>query len=292
MKVSICIPVYNEEKNIAYLLDSLIKQELKNESIEEIVVVSSGSKDRTESIVQEYQIKDKRISLIKQIKREGKASAINAFLKTIKNTNDIVIVSSGDVIFDEHTVERLCKPLLNKNVGLTSVNPVPVGSNANLAGFLGYMHWKLHNKFKRHGEAIAFRRSLVSELAVNTAVDEAWIEAVICNKGYETLHVDNAIVYNKGPDTVSDFLKQRRRHYAGHLDLKRRTCYDVSSSRVSMESIKIVMKEFYSHLSELDYLSGYLFLEFYGRLLGFFDFYIKKKKPYIWDIAETTKKVR
>lgn len=236
-----------------------------------------------------YQAKDSRISLIKQDNREGKASAINAFLENTRD--DVVIVSSGDIIFERHTVENLCKPFLNRDVGMTSVNPVPT-YNGNMAGFLGYMHWKLHNAFKRHGEAVAFRRYLVSELAVDTAVDEGWIEAAICNKGYKTVHVDSAVVFNKCPDTVSDFLKQRRRIYAGHLDLKKRTCYTVSSSKLSIGTIKIIMKELFSPASEFHYFLAYLFFEMYGRLLGMFDFYIKQKNPYIWEIAETTKKVK
>lgn len=290
IKVSVCIPVYNEEKNIAYLLDSVINQELKSISIEDITVVSSGSTDKTETIVKSYQAKDSRIALIRQDKREGKASAINTFLK---NTHDgIVIVSSGDIIFERRTVEDLCNQFLNSDIGLTSVNPIPIGSNSNFAGFLGYMHWKLHNAFKRHGEAIAFRRYLVSELAVDTAVDEGWVEAAICNKGYKTVHVDSAVVYNKCPDTVGDFLKRRRSIYAGHLDLKNRTGYTVSSSRLSIGAIKIIMKELFSHASEFHYFLVYLFLEMYGRLLGMFDFYIKKKNLYIWETAETTKKVK
>ncbi len=236
-----------------------------------------------------YQAKNSQISLIKQDNRKGKASAINTFLENTRD--DVVIVSSGDIIFERHTVENLCKPFLNRDVGLTSVHPMPA-YNSNLAGFLGYMHWKLHNAFKRHGEAVAFRRYLISELAVNTAVDEGWIEAAICNKGYKILHVDNAIVYNKCPDTVGDFLKQRRRIYAGHLDLKKRTRYDVSSSKLSIESVKIIMNEFFLNLSKFPYFLAYLFFEMTGRLLGMFDFYIKKKNPYIWEIAETTKKVK
>jgi fructose-1,6-bisphosphatase/inositol monophosphatase family enzyme len=35
---------------------------------------------------------------------------------------------------------------------------------------------------------------------------------------------------------------------------------------------------------------GAMFLEFFGRFLGAYDIYIKKKNPYIWDIAGSTKK--
>ena len=37
------------------------------------------------------------------------------------------------------------------------------------------------------------------------------------------------IVYNTGPDSVSDFVRQRRRNHAGHLYLKSKYGYAVSS---------------------------------------------------------------
>lgn len=290
MKISISLPVYNEEKNIGHLLDSIIGQELKNVIIEDIVVVSSGSSDNTENIVNDFQNNDRRITLIKQNKREGKASAINL---SLRNTiNDIIVVSSGDVIFEKDTVENLCQQFTDANVGFTSANPIPVNPDDNFVGYLGYMHWRLHNKFSRHGEVMAFRKSLISELPNTTAVDEAWVESVISDKGYKMIHVNDAIVRNKSAGTIKDFIKQRRRHYAGHLDLKNRTNYEVSSLWLSVSSIKIMIKESLYSLPKFHYFLGYLFLEMYGRLLGSYDFHIKKENPYIWDIATTTKELK
>jgi len=39
------------------------------------------------------------------------------------------------------------------------------------------------------------------------------------------------------------------------------------------------------------YFTGACILEGLGRLLGYYDYYIKKRKHVIWEIAQTTKKV-
>ena len=51
---------HNEEANIAQLLQIMLEQELKKVEIREIIVVSSGSTDQTDSIVRQYGQKDRR----------------------------------------------------------------------------------------------------------------------------------------------------------------------------------------------------------------------------------------
>lgn len=287
--ISVGIFVYNEEKNIGRLLESLMNQQIVNCRIDEIIIVSSGSTDKTDDIIKEFVSRYNRITLILQKRREGKASAINEFLRIAKNA--IVVISSGDIIFSKDAIDKLINPLLSsESVGLTSVNPIPTNNPKTFMGFVSTMQWRLHNLFERHGEAIAFRKSIVNEISKNTAVDEAWIEAVIYNKGFSAIHVNEAIVYNKGPESISDFLKQRRRHYAGHLDLEKRTNYKVSSLHI-VNSLKIIIKEAKKEVPRLHFFFGYIILELYSRLLGAWDYYIKKKNHAIWNIAGTTKEV-
>ena len=85
ISVSIGIPAYNEEKNIGRLLTAILNQKTYYVNIDEVVVISSGSTDRTNIIVDDFVRKDSRIVLIKQRRREGKASAINEFLKVTRN---------------------------------------------------------------------------------------------------------------------------------------------------------------------------------------------------------------
>ena len=64
--VSVGICAFNEESNIAKLLESTINQDLKRIQIIEIIVVSSASTDMTDSIVESFVEKDSRISLVKE----------------------------------------------------------------------------------------------------------------------------------------------------------------------------------------------------------------------------------
>ncbi len=60
-KVSIIIPVYNDEKNIEKCIKSLLQQELKEL---EFIFVNDGSTDSSETIINKYRMKDKRIKII------------------------------------------------------------------------------------------------------------------------------------------------------------------------------------------------------------------------------------
>ena len=63
----------------------------------------------------------------------------------------------------------------------------------------------------------------------DVAMDEAFVEALVVKRGLEVRYAPDAMVYNMGPTTVSDFIRQRRRNYAGHLHLKKKYGYKVSS---------------------------------------------------------------
>ena len=55
--------------------------------------------------------------------------------------------------------------------------------------------------------------------------------------------------------------------------------------------LKLTIKEAKKEIPRLHFFFGYIILEFYSRLLGAWDYHIKKENPYIWDIAESTKEV-
>jgi biofilm PGA synthesis N-glycosyltransferase PgaC len=57
-------------------------------------VVSSGSTDRTDEIVQKLAEKDARIKLISEKERKGKAHALNLLLRKAKG--EILVVVSAD----------------------------------------------------------------------------------------------------------------------------------------------------------------------------------------------------
>jgi biofilm PGA synthesis N-glycosyltransferase PgaC len=291
LSVSIGICVYNEEKNIGNLLARLLSQKTEIADISDIYVISSGSTDETNRIVKETSVKDSRVKLLTQPRREGKASAINEFLKIA--TGEILVLESGDTLPRDDTIESLILPFMNPRIGMTGGHTIPVNDRTTFLGFTVQLQWEiLHQLSREHprfGELIAFK-NVISKIPEKTNTDEAHIEFEIIEKGMELRYVPEAILYNKGPETIKDFLNQRRRIYAGHLHLMKTTGYSVSSMNLS--NLITAIRDINLTPKEVVFCVGAAFLEIIGRVLGSYDFYIKKTNHYIWDVVRTTKEIK
>ena len=289
---SIGVMAYNEEANIKHLLKSLLNQRIVSCKISEIIIVASGCTDNTVPIVKSIVKDNHKVKLLVQERREGKASAINLFLSVSKG--DIVIVESGDTVPERDTVENLVRPFKDSNVGMTGVRPIPVNSNDTFMGFTVNLFWKLHHELAlidpKLGEMIAFR-NIIHKIPKDTAVDEASIEAMITKSGYRIYYAKDAVVRNKGPETISDFIKQRRRIMAGHKHLQAKSDYLVSTMKIGnlLHLFNRLLNDTSWNFKKLLWTCGAVFLEFWGRLLGDYDHFIKKTNPFVWDIALTTK---
>ncbi len=293
-KQTCCIGVmaYNEEANIGKLLQALTQQQITSCHLQEIVVVASGCTDGTVEVANQWAEQDSRITVLAQEKREGKASAINLFIQHVQSPDVLVLESADTLPADDQTIERLIKPLCeDQRIGITGSHPVPVNSSETFLGFVVNLQWRLHHRIAlispKMGELIAFK-NVISGIPPDTAVDEACIEALLVPQNYSLHYVPEAIVYNKGPETVKDFLIQRRRIAAGHTHLHHTQGYTVSTL-APLRTLQALSHELVWTPRALLWTVGAIVLEVYGRLLGLFDFYITKKNPYAWDIATTTK---
>jgi cellulose synthase/poly-beta-1,6-N-acetylglucosamine synthase-like glycosyltransferase len=291
LKVSIGICVYNEENNIGRLLETLLKQKTCLVSIFEIYVISSGSTDKTNEIVENFAQIDPKIKLLTQGQREGKASAINLFLQNAKG--EILVLESGDTVPFEDTIENLVAPFADPNVGMTGGHSIPVNDRNTLIGFTVYLQWELLHQLSmndpRFGELIAFR-NLIKKIPSDIAMDEAYIESRIRSLGLELRYAPKAQLHNKGPENLKQFINQRRRNYAGHLNLRKTTGYAVSS--MSLSSVLRLTNCLHLTPKEMVFAPVSMLLEMVSRALGAYDFYLKKRNPYRWDILDTTKELK
>lgn len=287
--VSIGIMAYNEERNIERLLKAVTEQRLERVAIRQIIVVSSGSTDRTDEFVAKWAKRDSRIELVVQSERRGKSSAINLFLEMAEA--DVFVLESGDTIPAPDCIERMVAPFEDPGVGMTGGRPTPVDDPGTFMGFVVHMLWRLHHKLAlkspKLGEMVAFR-SFVERIPPESAVDEASIEAVVTDRGLRLAYVPEAIVYNKGASTVGDFLKQRRRIYAGHLWLERVQSYSVSTKNVG-GIFGVLLDDLEWRPRSVAWTIGGIWLEFVGRMLGVIDYRVLKRNPYTWEVAESTK---
>jgi cellulose synthase/poly-beta-1,6-N-acetylglucosamine synthase-like glycosyltransferase len=286
---SVGVTAYNEEENIGALLDSLIEQHLHQVEIVEIIIVASACTDRTVPIVHEYMQRSPKIKLIEQERREGKTSAVNLFLAAAQT--DICVLESGDTIPHESAIEHMVRMFVDPNLGMVGAHKVPVNTPEHITGLLTHLRLRMEHELcleiPRLGELIAFRK-VFERIPPDIAMDEAFVEALVIRHGMTVQYAPDAVVYNVGPTTIDDFVRQRRRNHAGHLYLKHKYGYAVSSIQNSRVT-RIAMKEVWGVLQLLWVLFLLAVLEGWSRLLGWYDFAIKRDRHVVWNMAWTQK---
>lgn len=286
---SLGVFAYNEAGNIIALLEALTAQRLEQAEIAEIIVVSSASTDGTDELVEQFSKSHPLVRLIRQERREGKSSAINLFLQ--QASSNLLVVISGDVIPAKDTIEKLIAPFVNPGIGATGGRPVPVNTQDTFVGYAVHLLWRLHHRMAmitpKLGEMIAFRR-VMDAIPADSAVDEASIEALVLAKGLKLRYVPSALISNKGPQNIRDFIKQRRRIQNGHLWLMKNQHHKVVSQKGGT-LLWILVDEVLGYPRSLHKVLAVMLLEIYCRMLGSFDFQIKGKNPFAWDIAHSAK---
>lgn len=96
--LSVIVPCYNEEENVPYFYEELMKQEafLHEKDIElEVIYVNDGSKDNTVAEVKKLHEKDERVHLVSFSRNFGKESAIYAGMQKAKG--DLVVMMDADL---------------------------------------------------------------------------------------------------------------------------------------------------------------------------------------------------
>lgn len=114
MKISIIIPVYNEEKTIGECLRQVNKSPLRAGVKKEIIVINDGSKDNSKLKIEnsKFKLKIKNFQIISYKKNRGKGYAVRQGLK--KASGDYVLIQDGDLEYDPRDYSKLIMPVIEK----------------------------------------------------------------------------------------------------------------------------------------------------------------------------------
>ena len=132
-------------------------------------------------------------------------------------------------------------------------------------------------------------RNVLSSIPTDTAVDELSMQALIAAKGLHLVYEPQAIVYNRGPTTVRDYLRQRRRICAGHLRIARQEGYVASTMSTRRVGRAVLAADCFSAPNtQALWTVGTITLEATARALGYYDF-VRHRPHHIWTAVATTK---
>ena len=101
-EVSFIVPVYNAEKGVGKLIESVLNQEYRDL---ELILVDDGSKDGSPAILDQYQAKDERVKVIHK-PNGGVSAARNDGLQAASGTY-IRFLDADDWIPDDSTKEMV-----------------------------------------------------------------------------------------------------------------------------------------------------------------------------------------
>lgn len=110
--VALIISCYNEADVIREKLDNALELDYPEELLR-IIVVSDGSDDGTDELVQEF--KDSRIKLIRQEGRLGKTMGLNLAMEQV--TEEVTVFSDANAMYAPDAIAKLVRNLADPSVG-------------------------------------------------------------------------------------------------------------------------------------------------------------------------------
>lgn len=169
MRISVIIPMYNEEENALNTL-AKVNDVLEKYDDYEIIVVDDGSADSTFKITGEFASKNEKIKILQHSVNMGMGKAIRTGFEN--STGDIIVTIDADLSYKPYHIPRLVEALENdKTADIVVGSPYMDGGEVSNVPFLRLFISKAANRFVGY--------SMADDLSTVTGVLRAYRKEVI-----------------------------------------------------------------------------------------------------------------
>jgi glycosyltransferase involved in cell wall biosynthesis len=206
-KISVIIPVYNEEKNIESCLFSVIKQTYKNI---EIIVVNDGSTDNTQNILKKFRENIKIISSTHQ----GPGASKNIGVSRCKG--EILVFIDADMQLDKEYISNIIKPIKNNTITTFHINEFVINFDN-----IWSKCWNINNSLPIRDR---ISKDNILDNKVVRAIKKDYFQSIggfDISKGYSDdktltgkdiiiVPVEKAVCYHTNPDNLIEIFYQAR----------------------------------------------------------------------------------
>jgi len=221
-KVSLIVATYNEEATLPNKLKNVLEQDYPKELLE-LVIIDSGSTDRTPEIVEEFMRQNTGIKVlfIREKERLGKSHAVNVAYS--KASGEIKIISDSDAMLDKSAITKIVSNFYDSSVGAACGRQVLLNPDQNPSTLLEKTYRDVYEVLREgesildstpifHGELSAYRADLIETLPEKKSADDSRLANIIRRKGYRAVYDSSAVFFEYAPPNLrSRFIQKVRR---------------------------------------------------------------------------------
>lgn len=279
MKITVIIPVYNEEKGIEKCLKSIINN---TRSPDEIIVANGMSEDKTRELISQFS-QVKLLSNTKRTAASGRNLAISAA------SGDIIVFTDGDCYADSKWIENIEKAFEYYNLDALGGKVVAAKAENKFEEFWNHLAWNVLMSFgdvsykvvdRTMNDAFvtancAYRKDLLNKLNGfdewfgNNAedVDLSWRALSL---GANMRYIPEAVIYAHGVTTLKGIKNKSFRNGVSSSKLQKRygsrINYDWNIYRLWWKQIPGCIKNDFNSKLLFNELSWHLLGKYYGSI--------------------------
>lgn len=226
--VSILVPAYNEEANIALTIERLNELTYPNY---EIIIINDGSSDNSASIEAQLAEQYKKVRFVNLKENCGKANALYLGLMTAKG--EYLVCVDGDSYLDKDCLQYMIAHFINPNngerVGAVTGNPRVRNRNTLLAKIQLCEYASIISLIKRtqriwgkvmtvSGVVVAYRKRALLDCGLwdrDLITEDIGVTWKLERNFWDIRYEPRAICWMLVPETLSGIIKQRKRWAQG-----------------------------------------------------------------------------